>query len=305
MSVCKKQQCKSRNYVKTDVKRNYPRKREVNKQDSFANSPLHNACKKGDLKRVRRILSRGLVDMNIRDEKHGGTPLMVAAQEGHCRIFSYLIRNGADMAQVDNDGKNILHWAYKGGHMGVVECVLPLYGVDINSMHHPAIKQAAWGGGQIDVVEFLLCMGANVSQVDDGGSSVLHWACMAGHVSMVQYLLSQGSVDINSRGFDGITPLMVAARFGHVLFPGRFGRTPLMRAAYVGRINVFDQLVKKGGLTRLVDDNGNNILHLASLGGRVGMVKHILSLDMADINARDKDGKTAAMIAKRKRKLNV
>ncbi len=39
-----------------------------------------------------------------------------------------------------------------------------------------------------------------------------------------------------------------------------------------------------------MDDEGHTILHLASLGGRVEMVKYVLSQNITDINATNKDG---------------
>ncbi|XP_046555225.1 ankyrin repeat domain-containing protein 50-like, partial [Haliotis rubra] len=179
-----------------------PPEQKVNQKEASANSPLHDACKKGDLGRVRHILSRGLVDINSRDDTKGRTPLMVAALKRHSRI-----------------------------------------------------------------VEFLLRKGANVSHVDTNGDDVLYWACSGGH----------DIVDINSRG--------------------RYGRTPLMTAAYYGQREAFDVLVSSGCRTDLVEDQGHTILHLACLGGRMEMAEHILKQNMADINARDKAGKTAAMIA--------
>ncbi|XP_067648870.1 uncharacterized protein [Haliotis asinina] len=128
-------------------------------------------------------------------------------------------------------------------------------------------------------------MGANVSLVDDGGDNILHCASRVGQTEIVQYIISKDIVDINSRG--------------------RNGRTPLMTAALTGHIEVWNLLVRNGGRIDIVDDNGRNILHLASSGGYVNTVKHILSQRMADIKARDNNGETAAMIAKREGKSDV
>ncbi|XP_046371140.2 ankyrin repeat domain-containing protein 50-like [Haliotis rufescens] len=403
-------------YTSSDEKQNYPDRSQQHKIDGHENNPLHDACRKGDLGRVRYILSRGLVDVDGRDEKHGRTPLMAAAEKGHRRVFDFLIRKGANVSQVDDDGYNILHWACRGGHMGMVRYLLSQQSVDIHSrgkfgstplmkavyyghrdMFKFLVSQGAnvsqvdddgdnilhWaciGGhvsmvkyllsqhiidinsrskkgktplmkaayyGQSDVLKFLVSEGANVSLVDDDGDNILHWACIGGQVGVVKYLLSQYSVDINSRAKMGKTPLMKAAYYGHrdvleflvskganvsmvdddgdniihyasirgqvevlkhiisrgivnIRSRGKYGRTPLMRSAYYGNRKVFDLLVSEGGRISSVDDKGYNILHLASIGGRVEMVKHILSQNMTDINSRNKDGETAAMIAMRK-----
>ncbi|XP_046550239.1 ankyrin repeat domain-containing protein 50-like [Haliotis rubra] len=120
--------------------------------------------------------------------------------------------------------------------------------------------------GYRDVLEFLVCTGSNVSQVDDDGHNVLHFACRGGQLDIVQYLVSQGSVDINSSN--------------------KHGRTPLMEAALRGHKDVFEFLVKMGANESHVDNDGDNILHLASSYGRMEMVKHILSHNLVDINAK-------------------
>ncbi|XP_046558351.1 ankyrin repeat and KH domain-containing protein mask-like [Haliotis rubra] len=257
---------------------------KVDKQETFVNSPLHEACRKGDLNRVMDILDQRLVDINSRDEQHGRTPLMVAAKEGHCTMFQVLIFKGAKMSEVDNDCKNALHWACKGGHVGMVDCVLLKYRININAWSMQPLLQAAQRGYR-DVVEFLVCTGSNVSQGDDVGNNVLHFACRGRQLELVKYLVSQGSVDINSSNKHGNTPLMEAASRGHK--------------------DVFEFLVKMGANVSHVDDYGRNILHLASIYGRMEMVKHILSQNLVDINARDKGGTTAAMKAKRRGNLKV
>ncbi|XP_046544208.1 26S proteasome non-ATPase regulatory subunit 10-like [Haliotis rubra] len=219
----------------------------------------------GNLTRVKRILSQGLVDINSRDVVAAG----VIAKTPHMVVM------------VNEGGDNVLHWGCKGGHLGMVKYLLSLCSLDINSRWlgggAPLMAAVLWR--HTDVCEFLVSRGANVSQVDDGGNSVLHFASKVGQLDLMKSLLSQGSVDINRRG--------------------KYGRTPLMNAAYYGNRKMFHLLENTGGLTTLVDDQGHNILHLASLVGRREMVKLNLSQNMTDINARDKDGKTAAMTAKR------
>ncbi|XP_046557461.1 protein fem-1 homolog A-like [Haliotis rubra] len=102
-------------------------------------------------------------------------------------------------------------------------------------------------------------------------------ACIEGHVDIVKYVLSQKVAGINSRGECGSTPLMMAAAKGHR--------------------DVFDLLVSKGADVSLVDDDGDNNLHVACIGGHVDMVKYVLSQKVADINSRGQYGRTPVMLA--------
>ncbi|XP_067650464.1 serine/threonine-protein phosphatase 6 regulatory ankyrin repeat subunit B-like [Haliotis asinina] len=315
---------------------------------------LYDACKKGDLGRVKRILCRELVEVDIKDKRYGKTALMVAAQNGDTKMVDFLVSVGANLSEVDNDGDTILHWACRGGHVDMVMHLVSVYSVDVNRKAKRGkvpLMTAAYHGHS-KMVDFLVSVGANLSEVDDEGDSIFHWACKGGHVDMVKHLVSEYSVDVNRKSKIREIPLMTAAFFGHpgvfhflvseganvsqidddgdnildhgtigghvkmiqyilsnymvdVNRRGRYGRTPLMRAAQYGHKKVFETLLKKGGLTRLVDNKGRTILHLACLGGHMEIVKCILSQNMVDVNARDHFWNTAAMTAKRNGQLDV
>jgi len=50
----------------------------------------------GDLKRVKKILSGGNVDVNEKD-KYGNTALIRASKWGHIEVVKYLLENGANV----------------------------------------------------------------------------------------------------------------------------------------------------------------------------------------------------------------
>ncbi|XP_046567500.1 integrin-linked protein kinase homolog pat-4-like [Haliotis rubra] len=131
-----------------------------------------------------------------------------------------------------------------------------------------------------DVVEFLVNEGADLSLVDQFHNNVLHGACIGGDVQIVSYLLSRDVLDINSKGHNGKTSLMLAAIHKHS--------------------GVVDLLLLEGADMSPVDNSGNNVLHCACLGGNVMVVQHLLSRGRAGIYARNKGGKTAADLARDK-----
>ncbi|XP_067652991.1 ankyrin repeat domain-containing protein 23-like [Haliotis asinina] len=102
----------------------------------------------------------------------------------------------------------------------------------------------------------------------------LYDASEDGDLERVKRILAAGHVDINYRG--------------------DYRRTPAMMAAVYGHRDVVEFLVGKGADVLLVDRDGDNILHLACAGGDLETVKVIVSLNVVDINARDKGGRTAA-----------
>ncbi|XP_046557460.1 ankyrin repeat and SAM domain-containing protein 6-like isoform X2 [Haliotis rubra] len=100
----------------------------------------------------------------------------------------------------------------------------------------------------------------------------IHAACKEGDLGRLRRILSENLEDVNHRDKDGLTPVMIAALFGHR--------------------RLVDVLVKKGATMYLLADNKNNILHLACIGGDKDMVKYVLSQKVADINSRGECGST-------------
>ncbi|XP_048253945.1 ankyrin repeat domain-containing protein 50-like, partial [Haliotis rufescens] len=246
--------------------------------DNKGNNILHMACHGGHLAIVKYIMSLDIVDINSRGQ-YGRTSAMTAAYNGKSEVFKFLLGKGANVSLVDKAGDNILHISCRGGHVRMVKYIISLNIVDINSRgqrERTSVIMAALFGHR-EVFDICACAGGNVSQVDAEGSSILHMACFGGHVEMVKYIFSQNITDINSRGMHGMTPLHLAAREGHR--------------------EVFELVVDKGSDTSLEDINGDNILHLACIGGNVEIVKYILSQNIVDINNRGMYERTPLMVA--------
>ncbi|XP_071111401.1 ankyrin repeat domain-containing protein 2-like isoform X2 [Haliotis cracherodii] len=105
----------------------------------------------------------------------------------------------------------------------------------------------------------------------------LYWASEDGNLEEVKRILSRG-VDVNCRSWGS--------------------RTPVMRAAWNGHRDVVELLVGEGADVSLVDEDGDNTLHLACRGGDMETVKFVLSLHVVDIDARNIYGQTAAYLAR-------
>ncbi|XP_046572013.1 uncharacterized protein LOC124280160 isoform X2 [Haliotis rubra] len=104
-------------------------------------------------------------------------------------------------------------------------------------------------------------------------------ATWLGDLERVKRILSAGQVDINTR-------------------KGRWNWTPVMSAARWGHKALVELFVARGADVSLVDVEGDNVLHWASMGGDLEIVKLILSQSVLDINARDNNGRTAVYWAR-------
>ena len=142
-------------------------------------------------------------------------PLMIAAFSGKMEAVNYLLDKGADLSLKGQYGRNLLHKASNGGNVAIIETMLSR-GLDINSKDsngHTALMIAAFSG-KMEAVNYLL---------DKGSRSVFERPAMEGiyytdvsngsNVAIIETMLSRG-LDINSKDSNGDTPLMIAAFSG-------------------------------------------------------------------------------------------
>ena len=137
-------------------------------------------------------------------------------------------------------------------------------------------------------------------------------------------MLDMKSIDVEARrggGEDGDTCLMVAASGGHfdvcrllidkgaqVKAKGFHGFTPLHRAAWQGHIEIVRLLCDRGAdvEARLFGCYpGSRPLHLAAADGRISVMKDLIEVRNADINAKDDCGWTVLTTAINRRKADI
>ncbi|XP_046330941.2 ankyrin repeat domain-containing protein 17-like isoform X1 [Haliotis rufescens] len=246
------------------------------------NNILHVTCTGGDVTMVKCLLLMNIVDINSRGTNER-TATMMAVLKGHSAVFELLVSEGSDLSPVSSNNNNILHEACEGGDVSIVNYIISKGVVAINSRgkydRTPVMVAAEFG--HTNVLELLVREGGDVNVRSSEGNTILHAACLGGHVKMVCHVLSTTRVNVNARG--------------------KKGRSPLMLAAWMGHQEVFELLVSAGSDVSLVDDGGNNILHVACRGGHADMVAYLLSKDIADMEAMDNQGLTAVRIAEEKK----
>ncbi|MFS0753929.1 ankyrin repeat domain-containing protein [Noviherbaspirillum sp. 1P10PC] len=139
------------------------------------------AVKLDNIKLVRSLLQRGF-DPNTVDEERGETGLIIAVREDAGKVFDLLL-NTKDInldARARNGDTALMMAAYKGRY---------------------------------DVAKVLLDKGAEPNQT---GWAALHYAAAVGNNQIVQLLLDH-SAYIDAESPNQTTPIMMAARGGHIL----------------------------------------------------------------------------------------
>ena len=108
---------------------------------------FHHLFKKGDMIGVRRLVSSG-ADVNVRN-RFGWTPLMIAANEGHTPIVSYLLSVGADVRAVNDFGASALAYAALRGECRVIQALLDAGApLDVRPHGVSLLAFAGWGDGR-------------------------------------------------------------------------------------------------------------------------------------------------------------
>ncbi|XP_067660111.1 putative ankyrin repeat protein RF_0381 [Haliotis asinina] len=248
----------------------------TNKEETI----FHMACVGGNVEIIKCLMTHGIVDIDSRDRK-GWTPVMHAVNAGHKEAFDVLVEAGADVPQVGNNKETILHVSCVGGNVEIIKYLLrhDIVGIDSLDADGWTPVMHAVNAGHKQVFDLLVEAGADLSPVTDENESILHLACGGGNIEIIRYLVKHTIVDIDSRD-DG-------------------GFTPVMHAAMDKSKDVFSLLVEGGADLSLLGENNEKILHLACSYDSVEIVKQLLTQKLVDINSRDGDGCTSAMIAAR------
>ncbi|KYO33045.1 protein phosphatase 1 regulatory subunit 12C isoform C [Alligator mississippiensis] len=164
------------------------------------------ACIDENMEVVQFLVENG-ANVNQADNE-GWTPLHVAASCSYKEIAQYLLDHGANIAAVNSDGDVPLDIAEDDGMEAMLSAEIAKRGVDVE-----AAKREEEEIMLQDTRQWL-----NAGKIDDTrhpktGASALHVAAAKGYIEVMRLLLQAG-YDPNVQDKDGWTPLHAAAHWG-------------------------------------------------------------------------------------------
>lgn len=283
---------------------------DVNCGNDDGTTAIAEAARYGHIKAVQFLLKAGA---------EPGKAWRRAAEEGHTEIVKLLIGDAQGINERYNiPGDTALMKAAFSGHVDTVRYLLSR-GADVNI-------RSGWGetalvhasdGGSTEVVRLLLAHGAEIEAAGNHGKSALMHAAQWDHAKVVALLLAKGAKIGNAAywcaGNENILR-MVAEKGGDINARGHGGRTPLMRAAGMGRTDAVRFLLERGADIHARDERQRTCLmfpawweenkygdeddgwYLDILPSAPESARAMLDY-RADVNARDADGWTALMYA--------
>ncbi|KAL1866292.1 hypothetical protein VTK73DRAFT_4822 [Phialemonium thermophilum] len=253
-----------------------------NETSTKFHADLLTAIKNGDAENLRRLISSHPEFLNAKFGKSQETPLLLAIRNGksvRSLVDTILEFNrplkeqnisrgstaltsandtvGVDVNAQDVNGRTALMVA-SGRRLLDVADLLLTKGADINAQDKD--KETALFCAvvreQKDVVKSLLKGGANPNIANGKGQTPLHMAARKGNLQLLELLLVDDTVDIDSRDIDG--------------------RTPLYEACKWGRTNVVEELIKYGADVNAKTTRNWTPLHIAARFGAANMVQELL-----------------------------
>jgi ankyrin repeat protein len=180
---------------------------------------LHIVAKYGFHMLVQPLLDYGA---EINSKKLGGSPLILAAGNGHELAVDILLENGADVNFEGDSGSTALHVAASGGFAAVAQKLLDKGAkIDTEFSYHGTPLCLAAGKGHEATVKVLLNRGATPNGKDIENKERRSWeyppaplseAAKGGNIATMTQLLDRGA-DID--GYGGL-PLKYAVKYGHM-----------------------------------------------------------------------------------------
>ena len=228
--------------------------------------------------------------------------LILAVFTGDAETVKDLLDGGVPIDTKDDEGKSLLHWATRGGHVTTMRLLIRR-GCDIDAIDDRGVTplHCAAAMGQTKAVQELIRHGASKSVVADKFGAPLHQAAKKRHVDTAVAMLEEGCpLDVVSSA--GATVLHWAAKGGSVeLVRELVGRgcdvnavktnscTPLHAAAACGRTEAVCELIKLGATKSVVAGRYGIPLHQATCNGHVETVEALLEDGFSEPNLTSHD----------------
>lgn len=245
---------------------------------------LHFAAWSGDVDMLNCLLPHCEKDFD-QITSQGKTALMLAIEKVNIDAIDILFRSGANLFDSKPNGFNAVLFAAKCGNIDILKRLL---------IYEQQLSRAPFGFYSLriaierensEITDILLKAGADPFAVDQSGANALHHATLFGKSGPLKFLLVHAKKLINSKDWNG--------------------RTPLIWAAFMGFAEICEILLKAGADPFIIEEEyGGNAMHWAADEGKKEVVTLLLQHKQL-INSKSKNGATPLMNAAQRGHLEI
>ncbi|KAK1240317.1 hypothetical protein MKX08_007759, partial [Trichoderma sp. CBMAI-0020] len=250
-------------------------------------TPMHLAAAKGHVNVVKLLCAK---NPSIRNEENGNneTPLILAAKRGHAAIVKELLHipgsEGKENGSTEVWGDFYpLHSAASDGHDELVRLLVTEEKYNVNIRRDPDQQtpiHVAVQNRSTTMMLLLIDLGADITAVDKGRDTVLHFAASMGYLEACKALLSH----MSDSGIEAID------------LPNDENETPLYRACCWGHTDVVRSLLDNGADCNKHCTEDCTPLHIAAYWRNSNVVRLLLD-KAADYDAMDDYQSTPIILA--------
>ncbi|ORX45812.1 ankyrin [Piromyces finnis] len=246
--------------------------RNVNYEIQENKIPLFIAIKENQFK-VANLLLQNHADINLLNNHHENilSYLFKLKKINSLQLY-YLLKNGINVNEIDNEGNTCLMNAIKFGDHHLIELILNYFTCDTEDiidiiLYYKSHKKYVIEYIENKVKEKKGKIYMNVK--NDDNDTVLIFACRQNNLDIVKKLLQYGNISINEKGEDKKTALIWAIYrenidiAQHLLSYGAdinikdfYGMSPLSHACQSGNYNLVEFLLNQGADINIKDNNG-------------------------------------------------
>jgi ankyrin repeat protein len=284
----------------------------VNQKSEVTEEPITRTiwelAEEGDLDKLRIVIKRG-TPVDKKCSLVGSTALMYAIRNGKLECVDELIRLGADVNIINNNGATPLYIALINGNREIVKMLIAR-GADVNAVKDgmPLLHRAIMNK-QVECSYELLNSNVNINAQDMNGLTPLHHAVITNSLELVKALLQKGA-DSNIINKYGNTPLLnslqdqsfdlfkeLLPKCANINLKASVSKhTPLHMLSISGQLELVKDVINLGADVNLQNCYGQTPLHCASYHGNVQIVQELLQ-HKADVTIKNKDNDTALKLA--------
>jgi ankyrin repeat protein len=264
-------------------------------QGGWGGSVLEAAIKTGEIYVIDWLFENGVKPTDVVSQSASKTLLMCACERAVSIDFiNHLLRFGARINAVDQDGKTALFYTYD------VKIIKKLIQFGASLSHFDKNGRSFFHKTWYDSVVFekfsknFVREGGDLDARDSDGRSILHHlASSYSTLGAIKLAISMGC-DVNAQDQAGVTPLMLARPdyWDELLSAGARINDVDANGNHALNHHLAAVLIKRGADVNLANNAGQTSLMLASQKGDVPLVKALLKAGAA-VGAIDANGKLA------------